>query len=371
MSFFDVVKRHESIDLEGILHSVSTGQVELVLAKNGVLDSNDFLTLLSPAASSHLEAMAQKARRITLQNFGKTIQLYTPLYVSDFCDNYCLYCGYNASVRISRRKLSLYEVEQAARHISGTGLRHILLLTGGSEKMSPVSYIKDCLGILKRYFSSISIEVYPLSEAEYRQLIETGLDALTIYQETYSRDIYGAVHPKGPKRDYAFRLDAPERALRQDIRAINIGALLGLNDFRLDGFFTGLHAGYLQDSFPCAEISVSVPRIRHTAAGYIPSFDISDKDVAQLVFALRIFLPRAGITLSTRESPVFRNNMLALGITRLSAQSDTCVGGWLSDKGTHERLEQFSIYDKRTVKNIRSLLRDKGYQPVFKDWMHI
>ena len=370
MSFFEIVKKYESINLQKILSSISIKQVESALAKD-VLDSNDFLTLLSPAAVCCLENMAEKAHKITLLNFGKTIQLYTPLYVSDFCDNHCLYCGYNANVKSLRKKLGLYEVKQAAEHISSTGLKHILLLTGDSEKMSPLSYIKDCVGILKKYFSSISIEVYSLSEDGYRQLIEEGLDALTIYQETYDRNIYDLVHPQGPKRDYFFRLDAPERALRQNIRAINIGALLGLNDFRLDGFFTGLHADYLQDRFPCAEISVSVPRIKHTAAGYMPPFNITDRDVAQLIFAVRIFLPRAGITLSTRENPAFRDNMLALGVTKLSAQSVTSVGGWLSGAGIDENLEQFSVSDKRTVRDIRKLLKDKGYQPVLKDWMHI
>ena len=370
MNFSDSIKKYESIDFKNTFSSINVKQVESALAKD-TLDIDDFLILLSPAAASCLEPMAEKAYKSTLQNFGKTIQLYTPLYVSDFCDNHCLYCGYNANVNIPRKKLELFEVEQAAKHISGTGLKHILLLTGGSEKMSPVSYIKDCVSVLKKYFSSISIEVYPLSEDGYKQLIEEGLDALTIYQETYDRLIYDSVHPKGPKKDYFFRLDAPDRALKQNIRAISIGALLGLNDFRQDGFFTGLHAEYLQDNFPCAEISVSVPRIRQAAAGYIPSFNVTDRDVAQLILAIRMFLPRAGITLSTRESPAFRDNMLQLGVTKLSAQSVTSVGGWLSGADVYEKLEQFSISDKRTVRDIRKLLKDKGYQPVFKDWMNI
>ena len=370
MNFSDIIKKYESIDFKNTLCSISVKQVESILVKD-VLDSDDLLTLLSPAAASCLEAMAKKACKSTLQNFGKTVQLYTPLYLSDFCDNHCLYCGYNANVKMPRKKLSLDEVEQAARRISNTGLKHILILTGGSERMSPISYIKDCVGVLKKYFSSISIEIYPLSENEYSQLIEVGVDALTIYQETYDRNIYDSVHPHGPKKDYFFRLNAPDRALRQNIRAINIGALLGLNDFRIDGFLTGLHAEYLQDNFSFAEISVSVPRIRQTAAGYIPFFDVTDRDVVQLILALRMFLPRVGINLSTRESPAFRDNMLALGVTKLSAQSVTSVGGWLSNSDTDEMLEQFNTCDKRSVKDIGKLLKDKGYQPVFKDWMNI
>ena len=370
MSFLDIVKKYDQIGLKKILFSVNVEQVKLVLAKE-VLGSDDFLKLLSPAAASCLEEMAQRACNITLCNFGKTIQLYTPLYVSNFCDNHCLYCGYNANVKIQRKKLNLEEVEQAAKRISDTGLRHILLLTGGSEGMSPLSYICDCVKVLKKYFSSIAIEIYPLSEDGYSQLIAAGIDGITIYQETYDRDIYDYVHPRGSKRDYLFRLDTPERALRQNIRAVNIGALFGLNDFSCDGFLTGLHAKYLQNKFPFAEISVSVPRIRHTVSGYIPIFDVTDKDVAQLAMAIRIFLPRVGITLSTRENQEFRDNMLKLGVTRMSAQSATSVEGWLPDKTEGENLEQFSISDKRTVEEIRRFLKGKGYQPVFKDWMHV
>jgi 2-iminoacetate synthase len=370
MSFFDSIKKYERFDFKEALFSVSIKNVKSALAKD-VLNDDDFLTLMSPAACSCLEEMAQKAHAITLRNFGKTIQLYTPLYVSNFCDNHCLYCGYNVNVKTSRRKLTLDEVEQAAKRISDTGLRHILLLTGGSENMSPVSYIKNCVEVLKKYFSSISVEIYPLSEDGYKQLIEAGVDALTIYQETYDRNIYELVHPHGPKKDYIFRLNAPDRALRQNIRAVNIGALFGLNDFRVDGFLTGLHAQYLQNYFPFAEISVSAPRIKQTVAGYVPLFNITDKDIAQLILAVRIFLPRAGITLSTRENHEFRDNMLQLGITRISAQSTTSVEGWLLDEAADEKLEQFSISDKRTVADIRKLIKDKGYQPVFKDWMHI
>jgi len=370
MDFSDIIKKYESIDFENVLSSVSAEQVKSVLAKD-VLGSDDFLTLLSPAAVSCLEVIAERACKNTLCNFGKTIQLYTPLYVSDFCDNHCLYCGYNANVKTARKKLTLDEVEQAAMRIASTGLKHILILTGGSQRMSPVSYISDCVGVLKKYFSSISIEIYPVSEDEYSQFIKLGVDALTIYQETYDRNIYDSVHPRGSKKDYFFRLNAPDRALRQNIRAINIGALLGLNDFRVDGFLTGLHAEYLQDNFPFAEISVSVPRIRQTVARYTPSFNVTDRDVVQLILALRMFLPRVGINLSTRESPAFRDNMLALGVTKLSAQSVTSVAGWLPNSDTDGMLEQFSTCDKRSVKDIGKLLKDKGYQPVFKDWINI
>jgi 2-iminoacetate synthase len=368
MSFFDIMQEYKRENLNTILLSVSLGRIKLALSRD-IVGIDDFLALLSPVACSCLEEIADKARKITLQNFGRTIQLYTPFYISDFCDNSCIYCGYNINIKKPRKRLSLDEIENEARYIADTGLRHILLLTGDSRSMSPVSYIKDCVGVLKKYFSLIAIEVYPLSESEYKELIAEGVESLTIYQETYNRDVYETVHPQGPKKDYMFRLNAPERALSQNIRAVNIGALLGLDDFRLEGFFTGLHAYYLQEMFPFAEISVSVPRIQQAAADYTPAFDVKDKDIAQLVFALRIFLPRIGINLSTRENPDFRDHMLALGVTKISAQSITSVGGRLFQK--EDRLEQFHISDKRSVKEIIELLQEKGYQPVFKDWMHI
>jgi 2-iminoacetate synthase len=370
MGFFDIIKVYDKAGLGKTLSSVTENQVKSILEKD-TLSSDDFLCLLSPAARSCLEEMADRAYRITLQYFGKTIQLYTPFYISDFCDNGCVYCGYNTDVKIPRKKLNLNEIEQEARCIAATGLKHVLVLTGGSRSMSPVSYVRDCILAIKKYFSSITIEIYALSESEYGQLIQAGVDALTIYQETYDRDIYDIVHPKGPKKDYMFRLNAPERALRQNIRSVTIGALLGLDDWRFDGFFTGLHAEYLQDEFSFAEIGVSVPRIRQAAAGYRPAFDVEDKDIVQLVLALRLFLPRVGINLSTRENSNFRDCMLSLGITKISAQSVTSVGGRTSCLSCGQRPEQFSISDKRDVKQIIELLQKKGYQPVFKDWMHI
>jgi 2-iminoacetate synthase len=369
MSFLDIIDKYETFDMAGRLKDASPDRIKTILKKD-TLGIDDFLMLLSPCASRFIEAMAERSRQITVQNFGRTVQLYTPLYVSDFCDNGCIYCGYNINVKFKRRKLDLQEVEKEARHISKTGLKNILLLTGGSRSVSPVSYIKDCVLVLAKYFN-VSIEVYTLDEKEYKELIDAGVDGLTVYQETYNRQAYAMAHTSGPKKDYAFRLLAPERALKQNIRAINIGALLGLYDFRYDGFFTGIHAKYLQDMFPAAEISVSVPRLRDAVSGYKPSCIVNNADIAQLIFALRMFLPRVGINLSTREKACFRDNMLGLGITKISAESVTSVGGRTADKNTDEILEQFAISDKRSVKDIRSLLGAKGYQPVFKDWQRI
>jgi len=318
-----------------------------------------------------LEEMAQEASGETIKYFGRTIQLYTPIYLSNYCDNSCLYCGFNANSKMERRRLAPEEVEKEAAFISRTGLKHILVLTGESRQMSPVSYIKDCVGILKKYFSSISIEVYPLTEAEYSELIGIGVDGLTIYQEVYDKNVYSVVHPSGPKSDYLFRLNAPERGAAAGMRSVNIGALLGLADWRKETFLLGRHAKYLQDKFPDVDISASIPRIRpQGAADFKASYKVSDKNLAQIILALRLFLPRVGITLSTRERPELRDNLIPLGVTRISAGSTTCVGGHTIGREGRS-LPQFEISDSRSVNEIKSMLDSKGYQPVLKDWMHI
>ncbi|MFQ5951955.1 MAG: 2-iminoacetate synthase ThiH, partial [Candidatus Omnitrophota bacterium] len=280
-----------------------------------------------------------------------------------------VYCGFNKDNETERKKLSLEEVEKEAVFIASSGLRHILVLTGESREESPVSYIKDCVSLLKKYFSSISIEIYPLHEGEYRELVEEGVDGLTIYQETYNKEIYEKVHPAGPKKDYRFRLDAPERALRAGMRTANIGVLLGLDDWRKDVFYMGLHAKNLQDKFTDAEISISVPRVRPQTGDYRPPYNVTDKNIVQIILALRIFLPRVGITLSTRESSQLRENLIPLGVTKMSAGSTTAVGGHTIKYDKEGRPVQFEISDKRDVDQIKKMLVTRGYQPVLKDWM--
>ncbi len=367
MSFINLIKKYESAELSKRIDSVLKKDIEQLLSKD-TLTSMQFLSLLSPAASCCLEEMAKKAHKITLRNFGKAIQLYTPIYISNYCDNNCIYCGFNINGKSPRKKLTMDELDIEARYIADTGLKHILILTGSSKSKSPLSYIKDSIKVLKRYFSSISIEIYPLTEDEYGELIEEGVDGLTIYQETYNRTIYDKVHLKGPKKDYAFRLDSAERALNKKMRTVSVGALLGLGQWREDGFFAGLHAKYLQDKFPEAEIAISVPRIRPQTEEYSPQYDVSDRDITQLILALRIFLPRIGITLSTREGQGLRDNILPLGITKISANSTTVVGGHTLNK-PEEATEQFSTSDKRSVAEIKEFLLSRGYQPILKDWV--
>jgi 2-iminoacetate synthase len=333
-------------------------------------DARAFLGLLSENAENSLEEMAIKSRELTLKYFGRTIQLYTPMYLSNYCDNRCLYCGFNINNKLDRRVMTLDEVEKEADFISSTGLRHILILTGESRVKSPPAYIKDCVKALKKYFSSISIEIYPLTQDEYSTLVMEGVDGLTIYQEVYNEDIYSKMHPAGPKSDYKFRLDAPERGANAGMRNVNIGVLLGLDNWRKEVFYLGLHAKYLMDRFPDAEIGISVPRIRPQAAGFKPEYVVNDKNMVQIITALRIFLPRLSISLSTRERPEFRDSLIPLGITRMSAGSTTRVGGH-TIKADDEYSVQFEISDKRTVDEIRNSLEKKGYQPVFKDWMQL
>ncbi len=339
-----------------------------VIINKDVLSREDFFRLLQPVRTKELELMAVKANSLTVANFGRTVQIYTPLYLSSYCVNSCIYCGFNVNNRIKRKKLTFEEVRKEAEFIASTGMKHILILTGESRKATPITYLLECVEILKSYFSSISIEIYPLSEEEYKELIRAGVDGLTLYQEVYEPSVYREVHPSGPKSDYDFRLKAPDRALRAGMRTVNIGALLGLYDWQREIVATGLHAQYLQNTYSEAEISVSFPRLRPHAGNYEPLSPVDDYSLTQIIIALRLFLPRLGITLSTRESAELRDNLLPLGVTKMSADSCTSVGRVTSeDVGT----EQFSVSDKRSLEEIKSMLAEKGYQPVMKDWMHL
>ena len=370
MDFIDTCRLYGDLDWKTFFDLPGPEAVTRALGSRAP-SAKQFARLLSRAASGKLEEMARRASADTLSNFGRTMQLYTPLYVSNYCDNGCVYCGFNSCNDMERKSLSIDDVLKEGEAISATGIEHILLLTGESRAKSPVSYIEDCVRVLKPLFSSISIEVYALAEDEYARLVDEGVDTLTIYQEVYDQKLYAGLHPSGPKSDFLFRRDAPERAARAGIRAINIGTLFGLDEWRKEVFLTGLHASYLQDKFPHVSIGVAVPRMRpHTGAG-AAAFRVSDADVTQAVMALRIFLPGAAITLSTREDAAFRENLVGLGITRLSAGSRTTVGGYAAAVGGAAAPEQFEISDRRTVAEIIDMLRRKGYQPVLKDWIRI
>ena len=346
--------------------SVKKNDVKKIINKS-VLNELDFLSLLSPVAQNFMEDMAKKSNQLTKQHFGNVIFLFTPIYISNFCVNNCLYCGFNHNNKITRTHLEKKEIETEAKKIARTGLKHILFLTGEAPNLADIDYLKNAVLILKKYFTSIGIETYALTSQEYEALIKKGLDLLTIYQETYNEKLYAFLHKKGPKKNYKFRLDAPQRALEKNIRAVNVGALLGLDDFRKDFFFSALHAKYLQDKFLDAEISVSLLRIRPHEGVFQPKYTVSDKNFVQLMTAFRIFMPRCGITISTRESKQFRNNILKLGVTKMSADSVTSVGGRSGKKSTN----QFDISDKRNVIEIAKDLKKLGHQVIYKDWQGI
>jgi 2-iminoacetate synthase len=368
MSFFDIYCRYRNEEWDSVFAAVSDKQVEQALLREDI-SIHDFAALLAPAAAHYLEPMAKKAQATTLRNFGRTIQLYAPIYVSDFCENSCLYCSFSSRNNRKRKKLSLEEVDREAAFIADTGLHNILLLTGESRSKSPVSYIEDCIRILKKHFSSIAIEVYPLKEKEYAGLVDEGTDGLTLYQETYDEGLYKFIHPAGPKRDFRFRLEAPERGAAARMRQVNVGALLGLADWRKEVLFVGIHARYLQDRFPDLEIGASVPRLRPHLGSFQGSCKVTDKTMVQIILALRLFMPRLGIALSTREDSKFRDSLIPLGITRMSAGSATSVGGYSLSAGADNALPQFEIADTRSVSEMMVCLRERGYEPVLKDWI--
>ncbi|SMP39909.1 2-iminoacetate synthase [Desulfonatronum zhilinae] len=364
MSFAEVMDAYAGLDMPKVIHDSQRQDVLRALGKNR-LGPEDLLALLSPAAGVMLEELARKAAVLTLQHFGRAVQLFTPLYVSDFCANRCVYCGFNAEQKGPRRQLSLEEVRVEAEHIVATGLRQILVLTGDARAKAPPEYLEQILGVLREFFPSLLLEVYALTQEEYARMIAAGAEGLTIYQETYDPELYARMHPSGPKRDYAFRLDAPERACRAGMRWVGISALYGLGDWRQDAFWAAMHARWLQDRHPGAEIGLSLPRMRPHAGAWESEHPVSDRELTQILLAQRLFLPRAGITLSTREPARLRENLLPLGVTRLSAGVSTSVGGHGADQaGT----PQFEVADDRSVGDIAAMLRGKGFQPVFKDW---
>ena len=364
MSFLNVYEQYQNIDIEKALSAMSPDSVYRSLHKQ-ILSIEDFAALISPAALKWMENIAQKAHDIKRRYFGNTIHLFTPMYLSNYCNNRCLYCGFNHDVKIERYQMTLDEVEKEARVIASTGLKHILILTGDDPKKASMTYLKSCCDVLQKYFSSISIEIYALDTKEYENLIKSGVDGLTIYQETYNTELYDKLHPTGPKKNFRFRLDAPQRGAEAGMRNVTIGTLLGLDSWRKDIFFTALHASWLEKQYPETEISIALPRIQPYYGCYQPEHQVSDQDMVQIIIAFRLFLPRCGITISTRESESFRNNIIKLGVTKLSAGSTTAVGG---HSLSNARYHQFEISDKRSVEQMALFLETNNVQPLFKDW---
>lgn len=364
MSFLDIIQRHDPRQVDEAIRACDGSDVRRALAAERLSEA-DFMALLSPAAEPHLEELARKASRITRRRFGNTILLYAPLYLSNECSNGCRYCGFSADNRLPRRTLTPDAIEREARVLADQGFRHVLLLTGEAPGAAGVDYLETAVRRVRPLFSSIGIEVFPMSRDDYTRLIAAGVDSLTIYQETYDQRLYAEMHPYGRKRDFAWRLEAPERGAAAGMRRIGIGALLGLGNFRSDAFFTGLHGRYLARHYWRCLLTISFPRLRPADGGFQPRVPVGDRQFVQLICAMRLWLHDAGLVLSTRERAKLRDNLLPLGITQMSAGSCTAPGGYA--RGEHEG-QQFAIDDDRSPAEFAAMLRRRGFDPVWKDW---
>lgn len=331
----------------------------------------DFAALLSPAAAPFLEEMAQFAQLETRKHFGNSIYLFTPLYIANYCENYCIYCGFNCHNKIRRARLNPEEIEKEMQAIAKTGLEEVLILTGESRKMSDVKYIGEACKIARKYFKMIGLEVYPMNSDEYKYLHECGADFITVFQETYNSDKYETLHLAGHKRIFPYRLNAQERALKGGMRGVGFAALLGLDDFRKDAFATGLHAYLLQKKYPHAEIAFSCPRLRPIINNdKINPKDVHEPQLLHVITAYRLFMPFANITISTRECARFRDNVIGLAATKISAGVSTGIGSHgeeVKDTGDN----QFEIADNRSVDEVFRAIKSRGLQPVMNDYVYV
>ena len=337
----------------------------------------DFKALLSPAAEPFLEQIAQKARLETGKRFGNTVYLFTPLYIANYCENYCVYCGFNCYNKINRMKLNYEQIEHEMKVIAESGMEEILILTGESRSMSSVEYIGEACKLARKYFRMVGLEIYPVNTDEYRYLHECGADYVTVFQETYDTDKYETLHLAGHKRVWPYRFDAQERALMGGMRGVAFSALLGLSDFRKDALATGLHAYFLQRKYPHAEISLSCPRLRPIINNdKISPLDVHETQLCQIICAYRIFMPFAGITVSSRESAQFRNGIVKIAATKVSAGVSTGIGDHETkysgkQKNSLQGDEQFEIDDRRSLNKMYSDISGEGLQPVLNDYLYV
>lgn len=337
----------------------------------------DFKALLSPAAEPFLEQMAERARLETGKHFGNTVYLFTPLYIANYCENYCVYCGFNCYNHISRMKLSMEQIEHEMQVIADSGMEEILILTGESRSKSDVVYIGEACKLARKYFRMVGLEIYPVNTEEYRYLHECGADYVTVFQETYDAKKYETLHLAGHKRVWPYRFDAQERALMGGMRGVAFSALLGLSDFRKDALASALHVYYLQRKYPHAEMSLSCPRLRPIINNdKINPLDVHEKQLCQILCAYRIFLPFVGITVSSRESAEFRNGIVKIAATKVSAGVSTGIGDHESkysgkETGCKQGDEQFEIDDSRSLEKMYQDMSGEGLQPVLNDYLYV
>ena len=364
MSFEAYLKQQPWDEMVRWAENARPEDVEAALSAR-VVDLERFLALISPAAAAYLEDMARVAHEVTRERFGRVIQMYAPLYVSNECTNACVYCGFNRRNRIRRTTLTLEEAEAEADILWRQGFRSVLLVSGEAPRAVPLEYFEELAHRLHPRFASISVEIYPLDTAGYARLVEAGVDGLTIYQETYDPDVYARVHPAGRKADYSWRLETPARGAAAGMRRVGIGALLGLGPWRKEAVALALHALWLQKIYWQTQVCVSFPRLRNAPGGYQPPHPVSDPELVQLACALRLLLPDAGLVLSTRERPAFRDGLARICITHMSAGSRTEPGGYGRPEGAGK---QFFVEDTRPPGEVARRLLDLGVEPVWKDW---
>ncbi|EGR1480042.1 2-iminoacetate synthase ThiH [Vibrio parahaemolyticus] len=369
MSFYDRFQQLDWDDISMSIYAKTAQDVERALAKPK-RDLEDFKALISPAAEPYLEQMAKISYSLTRKRFGNTMSLYIPLYLSNLCANACTYCGFSMENRIKRRTLNRDELEAEIGAIKRMKFDSVLLVTGEHETKVGMKYFREMVPIIKQRFNYLAMEVQPLDQDEYAELKTLGLDAVMVYQETYHPKTYAQHHLRGNKMDFRYRLETPDRLAKAGIDKIGLGALIGLEEWRTDCFFAAAHLDYLERTYWQSRYSISFPRLRPCAgntpaSGLQPKSVMTDKQLVQLICAYRLFNPEVELSLSTRESPQFRDNVLPLGITSMSAASKTQPGGYATEE---VELEQFEISDERSAASVEDMIRAKGFDPVWRDW---
>ncbi len=366
MSFLDTLIQRSWDAEQASIVAKTKADVDAALAKRpGQLGLEDFKALISEAAEGYLEEMAQRSHQLTVERFGRTQQLYAPLYLSNLCSNVCTYCGFSVTNKIPRRILNDFEISEELRALKNLGFDHVLFVTGEANRQVGIPYLQRAFELARDSFSNISMEVQPLNQDQYEALLPSGLSSVLVYQETYNRDSYSEYHLSGKKKDFDYRLETPDRLGRAGVKKIGLGALYGLSDWRTDAFYVALHLDYMERKYWKSRYSISFPRIRPHEGDIMPKSVMEDKHLVQLICAYRIYNQELELSLSTRENEVFRDNVMKLGITSMSAGSKTNPGGYVVDPQT---LEQFEISDERSPSEFADMIRNNGYEPVWKDW---
>lgn len=363
--FYDEIQKYNWDETTQLISSKTAKDVEIALGKEH-LSIDDFMALISPAAMTYLEPMAQLSHKYTMERYGKTISMYIPLYISNACTNFCVYCGFNHNNPIKRTTLSMQQIEEECKAIRRLGpFENLLIVTGEHPLIAGVDYLEEALKIARPYFNNLSIEVMPLTSDEYYRLTQVGLNGVVCFQETYNETNYKKYHPKGMKSLFDWRLNGYDRMGQAGVHKIGMGVLIGLEDWRTDVTMMARHLRYLRKNYWKTKFSVNFPRMRPSEGHFQPNVVMSDKELAQVTFAFRIFDHDVDISYSTRENPKFRANMMKLGVTSMSAGSKTEPGGYVS---TPDALEQFEVSDNRTPLQVANEIKDLGYEVVWKDW---